>query len=63
MNKTRYCKWHCTEWVDTNKWLFESNCGEVREMSNREKLFKQIYNDAAMCPRCGKPITVGKLMD
>lgn len=60
-----YCKWFCMEWVDDNKWLFESNCGEKRVVSKSEKFFKHIYkdNDLNLCPNCGKHITVGALMD
>lgn len=62
MNK--YCKWYCTEWMDHNKWLFESNCGEKHIISKNEKLFKHIYrdDDLNLCSKCGKPITVGELM-
>lgn len=61
----KYCKWFCTELVGENKWLFESRCGEKREVSKNEKFFKHIYkdNDLNLCPRCGNPITVGALMD
>lgn len=61
---SKYCKWFCTEWVDDNKWLFESNCGEKRIVSRNEKLFKHIYkdDDLNLCPKCDKPITVGELM-
>ena len=63
MNK--YCKWFCTEWIDHHKWLFESRCGEKRIVSKYEKFYKHIYkdNDLNFCPKCGKPITVGELMD
>lgn len=62
---SKYCKWFCTEWMDNNKWLFESNCGEKRIISKYEKFYKHIYkdNDLNFCPKCGKPITVGELMD
>lgn len=61
---SEYCKWYCTEYIDTNKWLFESACGEKLEVSKHEKMFKHIYKDdgSNLCPKCGKPITVGKLM-
>ena len=62
---TKYCKWFCMELVDNNKWLFESNCGEKRVVSKNSSFFKHIYkeNDLNLCPKCGKPITVGALMD
>jgi hypothetical protein len=53
------------EFIDDNKWLFESNCGEKRVISKNEKFLKHIYkdNNLNLCPKCGKPITVGELMD
>ena len=63
--KNKYCKWFCVEFIDDNKWLFESRCGEKRALSRRQKLFKHIYkdNDKNLCPKCGKPITIGELID
>ncbi len=59
-----YCKWFCMEYIDHNKWLFESNCGEKRVVSKNEKFFKHIYKDngSNLCVKCGKPITVGELL-
>lgn len=31
--ESKYCKWFCTEFIDDNKWLFESRCGEKRIIS------------------------------
>lgn len=61
---TKYCKWFCTEFIDDNKWLFESNCGEKRVVSRNEKFYKHIHrdDDLNLCPKCEKPITVGELM-
>ena len=63
--REKYCKWFCTEFVDDNKWLYESKCGEKRIVSKSEKFFKHIYKDdnTNLCPNCGKPIIVGELMD
>lgn len=61
----RYCKWYCMEFVDTNKWLFESRCGEKRIVTRGTKFYKHLYkdNDMNLCPNCQKPITVGEIMD
>ena len=61
----KYCKWFCTEYVDENKWMFKSRCGEQRVVSRSEKFFKHLYkdDDTNFCPYCNKPITVGQLMD
>lgn len=60
----RYCKWYCDEWVDHNKWMYISSCGERREVSRDSKFFKFIHADsnANLCPNCNKPITIGELM-
>lgn len=62
---SKYCKWFCSEIVDDNKYLFESNCGEKRIVSRYQKFFEHIYrdDDTNLCPKCNKPITVGQLMD
>lgn len=63
--ESKYCKWFCVEFVDNNKWLFESNCGEKRIVSKNQEFFKHIYkdDDTNFCPNCGKPITVGELIN
>lgn len=60
--ESKYCKWFCVEFVDNNKWLFESKCGEKRIVSKHQKFFEHIYKDGDtnLCPNCGKPITVGE---
>jgi hypothetical protein len=65
MDEAKYCKWYCVEWVDDNKWMFQSRCGETRIVSRYEKFFKELYDesDYHKCPNCGKPTTVGALMD
>jgi pentatricopeptide repeat protein len=60
--ESKYCKWFCIRWEDNNKWLFKSRCGESRIVSRGEKFYKQMHN-GGICPNCGKPMTVGKLMD
>lgn len=61
----KYCKWFCTDYVDENKWMFKSRCGEQRVVSRREKFFKHLYkdDDTNFCPNCNRLITVGSLMD
>lgn len=63
--KGKYCKWYCTEFIDNDKWLFESKCGEKKVLSKNQKLFKNIYKDDNnnLCPNCGKLITVGEIID
>lgn len=65
MSNSKYCKWFCVEYIDKGRWLFESRCGEKREVSRNAKFFKYIYRDdnTNPCPNCGKIITVGMLMD
>jgi hypothetical protein len=63
-NNENYCKWFCVELVDDNKYLFQSNCEEKRIVSKWQKFYKHIYKDNGLnlCPKCGKPITVGELL-
>jgi hypothetical protein len=62
---SKYCKWYCVEYIDKGKWLYESRCGEKREVSKGQKFFEFLRadNDRNLCPKCGKPVTVGELMD
>lgn len=58
-----YCKWYCVEFISNNRWLFKSTCGESREISRHEKMFKNLYdNNKHICPKCGKLTTVGELL-
>lgn len=63
--ENKYCKWFCVEFIDNNKWLFESKCGEKRILSKHQKFFKYIYkdDDNNLCPNCNKPIVIGELID
>ena len=62
---TKYCRWFCTEYIDNNKWLYESRCGGKMEVSKNSKFFKYLHmdNDLNLCPNCERPIIVAQLMD
>ena len=59
-----FCKWFCVEYIEQNKWLYQSRCGLNRVISKNEKFFKYIHmdNNINFCPNCKKPITVGELL-
>ena len=61
--ESKYCQWYCVEYVDKDKWLFQSQCDASVVVSKNEKFFKFMYanDDANLCPCCGKIITVGEL--
>lgn len=63
--ESKYCKWYFTEYIDYNKWLAQSSCGGRSVVKKNSNLYKFICadNDINLCPKCGKIITVGALMD
>lgn len=61
----KYCKWYAVRWEENNKMLFESQCGEQRVVSRYSKFHNKLRDesDNHKCPKCGKPTTIGQLMD
>ncbi len=61
MFESKYCTWFFLQKEDTNRWLCESRCGEVRIVTRNTKFFKEMYSEG-ICPKCEKAMTVGELI-
>lgn len=58
-----HCKWYRTK-LNHRVWLFQSSCEYSEEAEIGSPLYKYLYdNRKRTCPKCGRDITLGALMD